>query len=184
MAEPCSASLRGRWSLGVLRPPSLHCQRCERGTCSGRRLQGCSYPPPSTGEAAAIPAPAPGSRCRQQHGAQGRRCCLRSAAASGSEHESARPRLLLHAQLLCKCFFCCCCCVFSISLSVPELRASSVLRRCPGSGPSLRLGPAAPAWHPAASHRGEALLLPPRAPGDTVGHHPGAVPQAEGTAAS
>lgn len=27
MAEPCSASLGGRWSLPVLRPPSLHCQR-------------------------------------------------------------------------------------------------------------------------------------------------------------
>lgn len=144
MAEPRSASLRGRWSLAVLRPPSLHCQRCERGTCSGRRLQGCSYPPPSTGEAAAIPAPAPGSRCRQQHGARGRRCCLRSAAASGSEHESARPRLLLHAQLLCKCFFLLLLlCFFHLpvcSRAACQLCAQTL----PRVGPVLEAGPCCP----------------------------------------
>lgn len=112
MAESCSAAFGGRWSLGVLRPPSLHCQRqraaAVAGTCSGRRRQGCSCPSRRSGEAAATPARRFRSRCRQQQRAGGRRCCLRvpgPAAASGSEHESARPRLLLHAQLLCKCCF-------------------------------------------------------------------------------
>lgn len=112
MAESCSAAFGGRWSLGVLRPPSLHCQRqraaAVAGTCSGRRRQGCSCPSRRSGEAAATPARRFRRRCRQQQGAGGRRCCLcvpSPAAASGSEHESARPRLLLHAQLLCKCCF-------------------------------------------------------------------------------
>lgn len=113
MAELCSAAFGGRWSLAVLRPPSLHCQRqravaAVAGTCSSRRQQGCSCPSRQNGEAAAIPVRRFRSRCRQQQRARGRRCCLcapGSAAASGNEHESARPRLLLHAQLLCKCCF-------------------------------------------------------------------------------
>lgn len=115
MAEPCSAAWGGRWSLAVLRPPSLHCQRqpavvvaAVAGTCWGRQWQGCSCPSRRSGEAAAVPARGFQSRCRQQPRDGGRRCCLclpGPAAASGNEHESARPRLLLHAQLLCKCCF-------------------------------------------------------------------------------
>lgn len=150
MAEPCSAAFGGRWSLAVPRPPSLHCQRQRAaeaavGTCSGPRRQGCSCPSPRCGEAAAIPARPLRSRCRPQPRAGGRRCCLRvpgPAAASGSEHESARPRLLLHAQLLCKC-----CCFLTPS---PPLPASGAVRQfslqllfragCRRSGLSLRLG--------------------------------------------
>lgn len=80
------------------RPPSI--VGGGGGTCSGRRRPGCSCSSRRRGDAAAVPGP--------QLAAGGRRCCLclpGPAAASGNEHESARPRLLLHAQLLCKCCF-------------------------------------------------------------------------------
>lgn len=81
------------------RPPSI-VSGGGGGTCSGRRRSGCSCPSRRSGDAAAVPGP--------QLAAGGRRCCLclpGPVAASGNEHESARPRLLLHAQLLCKCCF-------------------------------------------------------------------------------
>lgn len=108
------------------------------------------------------------------------------AAASGNEHESARPRLLLYAQLLCKCFFFFSffpssppppslpVCSMSASRAVSQLISPApVLSRPPQIRPVLEArlpaGPAAPHLPGSACcciplAKGEALLLPSTCP--------------------
>lgn len=171
MAEPSSAASGGRRSLPGPRPPPRHCQRqpAALGTC-----RGCCCPCRARRSAGAAAGPArwPRIRCRQQQGPGGRRCCLclpGPAAASGNEYDSARPRLLLHAQLLRKC------CFFLPPL--PLLHASgaarqllSVLRRLHQTRPvleaALRADPPAlgPPGLAVISCTGGSLLLPPVPP--------------------
>lgn len=58
MAEPRLAALGGRWSLPVLRPPSLHCRWRQRRRRRRRHLLG----PPAAGML--LPFPAERGRCR------------------------------------------------------------------------------------------------------------------------
>lgn len=113
------------------RPPSIVGGGTGTGTCSGRRRPGCSCPSWRSGDAAAVPGP--------QLAAGGRRCCLclpGPASASGNEHESARPRLLLHAQLLCKCCF-----LFPFSPPWKRGRKPAALSNSHAAGGILWIGP-------------------------------------------